>query len=77
MQYNQDMLDYTQLFLVNQGYKSISLDDTLVASGIDSLDLIYLLLQLETKFPDKFKASNFSDRDLTKITLEELVCIVQ
>lgn len=77
MQYNQDMLDYTQLFLVNQGYKSISLDDKLVTSGIDSLDLIYLIMQLEEKFPDSFKASNFSDRDLTKITLEELVCIVQ
>lgn len=77
MQYNQDMLDYTQLFLVNQGYKSISLDDKIVTSGIDSLDLLYLIMQLEEKFPDIFKASNFSDRDLTKITLEELVCIVQ
>ena len=77
MQYNKDILDYTQLFLVNQGYKSISLEDKLVTSGIDSLDLLFLIMQLETKFPDKFKASNFLDRDLTKIKLEELVCIVQ
>lgn len=77
MQCNQDILDYIQLFLVNQGYKSVSLEDKLVTSGIDSLDLIYLIIQLEDKFPDSFKASNFSDRDLTKITLEELVCTVQ
>ena len=77
MQYNKDILDYIQLFLVNQGYKSISLEDKLVTSGIDSLDLLYLIIQLEDKFHDEFKASNLSDVDLTKIKLEELICTVQ
>lgn len=77
MQYNQDILEYVQLFLVNQGYKSISLEDKLVTSGIDSLDLLYLIIQLEDKFTNEFKASNFSDVDLTKIKLKELVCTVQ
>ena len=77
MQYNKDILDYIQLFLVNQGYKSISLEDKLVTSGIDSLDLLYLIIQLEDKFPDEFKASNLSDKDLTKIKLEEFICTVQ
>ena len=77
MQYNKDILEHIQLFLVNQGYKSISLDDKLVTSGIDSLDLLYLIVQLEDKFPNEFKASNFSDKDLTKIKLEEFICTVQ